>query len=98
MTTPIAFEEHIKSYQQQQAKCANLIHLAHQIWLMCCVHILLVKVTISYKSSILVWQYYYKENQKMDTLRLDKLVDFAEKLSTTSLPSGPIDLLEWAEQ
>lgn len=96
MTTPIAFEEHIKSYQQQQAKCAHLIHLAHQIWLRCSAELLLGKETIRDKSSREVWQHYYQKSQKVDAVSLDKLIDFAEKLSADNLPSDPIDLMEWA--
>lgn len=94
MIDQIDFENQIKSYQQDQAKCVELIHIAHRLWLEKSVDLFLFGTAIRDKSGATVLKVHHQQSAQRpggaippeETLKLAKL------LRHTEVPAGPLDI------
>lgn len=102
MIYQIDFENQIKNYQQAQAKCVELIHLAHRLWLEKSVDLFLFGATIRDKSGAHILKIHHQQSasRQPGAIPPEETLKLAKLLLRSQLPAGPLDIgklvLQWA--
>lgn len=94
MIDHIRFDDHVKSYQHDQAKCVELIHLAHQLWLTQAIDLFLFGTPIRDKSGGALWKVYQQQSLRKGPICLQETLNLAKLLQNLVLPIGPLDIGE----
>src|SRR5690606_10234040 len=103
MIYQIDFENQIKNYQQAQAKCVELIHLAHRLWLEKSVDLFLFGATIRDKSGAHILKIHHQQStsKRPGAIPPEETLKLAKLLQGSPVPAGPLDIgklvLQWAE-